>query len=300
MQSIRKQGLSLSAASRRFGIPKTSLHAHLHGTRHTTGAGGPTVLSPWEEKEIVVSLQVLQEMGFPLTRELAAGVIRDYLKDQGIPNPFADDTPGNNWWEGFLRRWGRLTERKPQHLSVMRAQAVNSEVVDTWITDVKRLFQEIGLLKRGKQCKDHSSRLWNCDETGFNTSATSKKVIARRGCREVHETGGGSGQEYIKVLGAGSASGVHLPPYILYKGKHLYDSWCQSGPAGALYGVSTNGWMEKDNFLSWFRKLFIPAVSHLLASGPVVLFFDGHSSHIRNVGKLTSCEKQTCELNFPT
>ena len=41
-----------------------------------------------EEKEIVVSLQVLQEIGFGLTKELAGIVIRDYLKDQPErPNP---------------------------------------------------------------------------------------------------------------------------------------------------------------------------------------------------------------------
>ena len=39
-----------------------------------------TILTPTEEKETVISLQVLQEMGYPLACELAAGVIRDYLK----------------------------------------------------------------------------------------------------------------------------------------------------------------------------------------------------------------------------
>ena len=41
-----------------------------------------TILSQREGKEIVVSLQVLQEMVYPLTRELAAAVICDYLEDQ--------------------------------------------------------------------------------------------------------------------------------------------------------------------------------------------------------------------------
>ena len=38
--------------------------------------------------------------------------------------------------------------------------------------------------------------------------------------------------------------------------------------------------MEKANFFSWFTKLFIPAVQDLLSTGPVVLFFDGHHSHL--------------------
>ena len=38
--------------------------------------------------------------------------------------------------------------------------------------------------------------------------------------------------------------------------------------------------MDGSCFLSWFKKLFVPAVRHLLKTGPVVLFVDGHHSHI--------------------
>ena len=62
----------------------------------------PTVLTHAEEKEIVVSLQVLQEIGFGLTKELAGLVIRDYLRDQPFrPNPFNDGIPGRDWGSCF-------------------------------------------------------------------------------------------------------------------------------------------------------------------------------------------------------
>ena len=46
------------------------------------GAGTPTILAPQEEKEIVVILQVLQKIGFGLTKDLVGIVICDYLNDQ--------------------------------------------------------------------------------------------------------------------------------------------------------------------------------------------------------------------------
>ena len=147
LEQIKSNGTTISVAAARFGIPKTTLHAHLRGFRQKVGAGRMTILTPRKEKEIVVSLQVLQEMGYPLTCELAAGVIHDYLKDQIIPNPFADDLPGRDWWAGFFSRWKRLGERKAQHLSVKRARAVTPKVVDAWIADVKKLFQESGLIE---------------------------------------------------------------------------------------------------------------------------------------------------------
>ena len=125
-----------------------------------------------------------------------------------------------------------------------------------------------------------AKRLWNCDETAFATDTASKKILARRGAKQVHEVGGGSGREHITVLGCGSASGERLPPYVVYKGKNLWTTWTKGGPAGALYTVSESGWMERPHFLEWFKKLFLPAVSSILQKGQVILFMDGHASHI--------------------
>ena len=63
---------------------------------------------------------------------------------------------------------------------------------------------------------EKKKRFWNCDETGFCLTTKSKKVLAKRGDRDVHETVGGSGREYITLLGAACANGTRLPPYILY------------------------------------------------------------------------------------
>ena len=38
--------------------------------------------------------------------------------------------------------------------------------------------------------------------------------------------------------------------------------------------------MEEINFLKWFELQFYPSVKHLTETGPVVMFFDGHYSHL--------------------
>jgi hypothetical protein len=150
------------------------------------------------------------------------------------------------------------------------------QVLDRWFQSLNEFLVKTDLLKKS----DLPSRLWNADETGFCTAVASTRVLATRGAKDVHETAGGSGREYITVLGAGSADGVRLPPYIIYKGVNLYARWTEGGPAGARYGMSKSGWMEGDNILDWFGSAFVPAVVHLLTSGPVVLFVDGHHSHL--------------------
>ena len=49
------------------------------------------------------------------------------------------------------------------------------------------------------------SRVWNSDETGFCLGATSKKILARRGDRSVHEIGGASYHQFITVNVCGNA-----------------------------------------------------------------------------------------------
>ena len=278
LSEVRKtDGLTARAAARKYGLASSTLHDHLHGTVKKVGAGGPTVLTMSEEREISMTCVALAEIGFGITRALVEIVIFDYLKDNGNENPFHGGVPGKDWWQRFKRRWPMISERKPQHLSLKRAQAGNEEILRAWFDKVKE-----ALSKNRLQIDDEaiSTRLWNCDETAFCTSVSSQKLLARRGMRTVHEIGGESGRQYITVHCAGNAHGERLPPFILYKGKNMYQRWMQGGPAGAVYGISESGWMDASNFLSWFCKLFLPAVAHLTKTAPVVLFFDGHYSHI--------------------
>ena len=86
------------------------------------------ILTCTEEKEIATSCQVLQEFGYSLTKDIVGIIVRDYITAYRRENPFTDSTPGYNWWCGFLRRWPKLTQRKPEHLPRQRAQGTCSEV----------------------------------------------------------------------------------------------------------------------------------------------------------------------------
>ena len=199
----------------------------------------------------------------------------EFLQRVSRPHPFKEK-PGYDWWVGFMKRWPRLAERKPQHLSRKRAEGANYETIRSFFDRVEKLFNDLGIL----HAHDLADRLWNCDESGLCNAVVSGRILAEKGSRWVHDTAGGSGRSYTTIHGCGSASGVRLPPFIVYKGKHLYTAWTKGGAAGAMYAVSESGWMEKENYESWFEKMFLPAVKHLTESGPVVLFFDGHHSHI--------------------
>ena len=170
-----------------------------------------------------------------------------------------------------------MTERKPQHLSKRRAEAANKDTVDAFFDRLESSLAEDHLDPKDPEV---ACRLWNCNETAFCTSTTSKKLLCKQGAQSLHEVGGGTGREHTTVHVCCCANGQRLPPFILYKAKNMYQQWMKGGPAGCRYGASESGWMDGANFLSWFKKLFLPAVGQLTATGPVYLFFDSHHSHI--------------------
>ena len=55
-----------------------------------------------EESKIVLTCQILAEMGFPLTKGYVEVVVTDYLKNQNRMSSFGPSgVPGWSWWEGF-------------------------------------------------------------------------------------------------------------------------------------------------------------------------------------------------------
>ena len=123
VQKVKSHELSLRAAALSYGIPKSTLSDHVKGVSSKRYGGCSTVLTREEEQEIVLTCQVLAEMGFPLTTGYVEVVVRDYLKNNSRSSSFGPSgVPGRSWWEGFLCRWPALVQRKPQHLARQRAQ----------------------------------------------------------------------------------------------------------------------------------------------------------------------------------
>ena len=81
-----------------------------------------------------------------------------------------------------------------------------------------------------------------------------------------------------------SASGLTLPPMIIFEKLWPSDPYSQKGPHGCLYAKSPNGYIDEELFLEWFKKKNIPETNHLR---PMLLVLDGHGSHGTNTTHLS-------------
>ena len=95
IRAVKERGMRMSVAALKFRVPQSTLYDHTNKHKCVAiGAGVPTILMKVEEKEIVVTLQVLQEIGFGV---IAGLVICDYLKDRSLrPNPFLAKIGGSH------------------------------------------------------------------------------------------------------------------------------------------------------------------------------------------------------------
>ena len=85
-----------------------------------------------------------------------------------------------------------------------------------------------------------------------------------------------TGKAQITIVGCVSASGICIPPMVIWDRKTLSPELAKGEVPGTLYGLSYSGWMDAGFFKIWFQRHFL---RHAPVTQPLLLLMDGHSSH---------------------
>ena len=209
------------------------------------------------------------ESGFPLTRTLTKALAWAIAVRSGKHGRFGQEGPSENWWTGFRRRHPDLTLRKVDKLERSCAECLNPEVV-------KQYFKLLGDTLEKHKLTNSPRQIYNCDETFIPLDCSREKVIALKKSKNTYLQAQGT-SEHITMLCAASAAGLPLPPMIIYS-KSFPGGWYRfEGPDDALYAKSDSGWIDSELFLTWMKKIFL---KHVVTQRPVLLFTDGHKSHL--------------------
>jgi len=128
----------------------------------------------------------------------------------------------------------------------------------------------------------------NYDETNMTDDPGKVKVVTRRGCKHPERILDSS-KSSVSVMFAGTASRFLLPPYVVYKAEHLYDSWMDGGPRGTRYNRSKSGWFDRVIFKDWF-KLVLLYFRKFPVDVPKAMIGDNLASHI-SLSVIDECKK---------
>lgn len=251
----------------------------------------------------------MAKIGYGVTKKeiptVVKSVLDEYHKDLTevgavIPErKFEDNLPSLFWVYRFLNRWPELSARAPENLGYQRAY-VTEEQIRAWFEQLEKfLLEEHNIVATEFLQERNSSRVFNLDESGFPLAGTNGKlkIITNKGAKNVYRMSPDT-REQVTVLGCASSDGSLSKPFVIFPGVRPNFEFQDVNPDDYVVGSSANGWMSADCFFGWLANHFYPSVVNKVAF-PIIVFMDGHTSHI-NLAVSEFCrEKNIILYCFP-
>lgn len=148
--------------------------------------------------------------------------------------------------------------------------------MNSWFTELENYLKEIDQ----EAILLDPTRIYNGDETSFCLCPKTGRVLAPKGYRNVYQINAGNEKETITVLLIFSADGKTIPPMVVFPyirpPKDIVESmnneWC--------LGRSESGWMRAETFYEYMANNVHKWLSDNNVERPVLIFVDGHKSHL--------------------
>lgn len=284
---VRENKMKIREACRRFNVPKTTLLDRLSGRVSDTlkKPGPPPLLSVEGEERIKNWVINLAKCGFPVKKEMLLNTVSKIASDTN-PNLFKNGVPQQTWYLNFLKRNPEISLKEAESINKARA-LITEEFIRKWFRELVQFLTEKDLLN----ILADPRRIFNGDETGFALCPKTGKVLGPKGFKNLYNIQQGNEKENVTVLITFNAEGKCTPPLVLFPYIRPPRALVDSMPSDWVLGRSEKGWMTSEvfyeylcnDFNKWLLKENIPR--------PVILFVDGHKSH------LTMATSQWCDEN---
>lgn len=153
---------------------------------------------------------------------------------------------------------------------------VREENIKKWFNDIHEYLSDeklVGIL-------NDPERIFNGDETGFSLCPKTKCVLGPRGAKDIYEIARGNEKENITAMFTFNAAGQMCNPMIIYKYQKIPQNIIDTIPPHWGVGRSDTGWMKAEVFYEYIANIFYPFLVEKNIQFPVLLFVDGHKSHL--------------------
>ncbi|XP_073334858.1 uncharacterized protein [Pagrus major] len=265
---VKSGRCTVRQAAKEFGVPKSSLGDRVSGRVAPGSRSGPAQLITSADEDLLVEFSLyMSKHGFPLTKQQLVSFASSIYKRQHRRVAFSK--LGQTWWLNFRKRQEKnITIQPADNVVRGRTVCVRKEAVEQFFHLLSTVVDTRGL-------RDKPHQIFNCNETGFQLGR--KRVILPKSASLGYKPAPGL-RDHISVLACFSATGVDIPPFIIYS-KAYPGGVCYKtqGPPNALYGWSDSGCVNSELFKKWFLKHFL---LHAPKERPLLLIFDGHKSPV--------------------
>lgn len=280
ISAVRNKKMGYLMAAKHFKVPRTTLFRLVSEkdadplTLTSKKIGRKPVFSAEFEKQLVDYALVMEKKFYGLTQMDIRRLSYQVAVKNNHPTPFKSGIAGRYWLKGFLNRHKNvLSMRKPTGTSFARAIGFTKEKLDTFYDILENVYSE----------KNYpADRIFNVDESGLSiVQSKIPKIIGRRGKKQIGALTSAERGSLITIVVCMSASGIYVPPMIIFPRKNMNLQLMKGAPAGSVGVCHPSGWIQTHLFTQWF--LHFMEKTKPSESSPVLLILDGHYSHTKNL-----------------
>jgi hypothetical protein len=267
---VKDKGFAVKKAARIYGVPQQTLRDRVLGRIDPINFGNETLFSKEEERKLVEHLQARADLGYGLTNVFTQRLAGEMAFELGKK---AKNTPmSNKWLYAFLKRWKNdIASLKPRQLETSRAKSSTPEIIKTYFSNLRAVIEQNALITKPQH-------IYNLDETGIQPEHKPSNVIADPNHKPQAITSPKS--TTTTVIGCANALGNSIPPFFVFKGKRWNPDLMKGACTGADGTMSETGWSNGEIFRHYLEHHFLPYARPSPASNqPILLIYDGHSSH---------------------
>jgi len=227
--------LGVRETGRKYGIPPTTISTwRKNGIEDKrNNCGRKCALGKEEEDEL--------NKYFLDLREKKQIVTEKHLRAKIMQKKHPGFNASHGWFVNFKKRY-RITHRT----SSISTGQINPKEVDEFFSEIEKSKLEYEL-----------SEIWNLDQVPVFYENIKKTTLEKKGVKTVKIKTGGGHKKRATAIFCVSASGIKMPPYIIFKGVKLENVLKKLKlPVG--FGAFSNekGWCTEDALKNYYDVIF--------------------------------------------
>ncbi|XP_011867597.1 PREDICTED: uncharacterized protein LOC105561858 [Vollenhovia emeryi] len=278
--AVRSGKMGYLKAAKEFKVPKGTVERHAKMEESKSNAmllkklGRPRIFTDSQEEKLVEYILTMESKFCGLTKRDLQCMAYQFAKANNIPNPFQEEAAGKKWFYSFMNRHKNvLSIRKPTNTPFAQSSSFTRENANIFYDNLNNIYEKY---------KFTPDRIVTINETGITVVQSEiPEVIVLNDERQVDSLTAPERAKLITVVIAMSATGVYVPPMIIFPRKLMNARLMKGAPPGAIGVAHSSGWIQTDLFTQWFVHFL--EIMKPSTESPVLLILNGHSTHTRNI-----------------